>query len=266
MATYGSYKRVNASESVDDRAITEAKLGAGARRHFGTQWFWGSPSNCSPGCCCLWTVPSHVTRLRWEIWGSGGNGHGACVDNRCQHFKGAGGGQYNTITIATSPGCQYTVCAAGVFPCNSVECISCLGCSSYVTGFNLSNFCAIGGTAGCANADWTTKCSSCWECCIQSGVNGGEFGMISHSARYGGVDWWFTVGFCHCFRQTTEPTSAPLMGVSTQQSSNYCWMRCGCWTVPYGSGGQGAQTNYCGTTCCGQGGTGGPGVVKVTYF
>jgi hypothetical protein len=29
----------------------------------------------------------------------------------------------------------------------------------------------------------------------------------------------------------------------------------------------GAKTTYCGgASCCGQGGTGGPGVVKVTYY
>jgi hypothetical protein len=42
-------------------------------------------------------------------------------------------------------------------------------------------------------------------------------------------------------------------------------MRCGCWSVPYGAGGQSAMTNYCGSSCCGQGGTGGSGVVKVTF-
>jgi hypothetical protein len=44
-----------------------------------------------------------------------------------------------------------------------------------------------------------------------------------------------------------------------------CWIRCGCWRVPYGSGGAGAMTTLCGSSCCGQGGTGGPGLVKITY-
>jgi hypothetical protein len=48
------------------------------------------------------------------------------------------------------------------------------------------------------------------------------------------------------------------------QQNNFCWMRCGCWTVPYGHGAQNAMTNYC-DRCCGQGGTGGPGLVKITY-
>ena len=44
----------------------------------------------------------------------------------------------------------------------------------------------------------------------------------------------------------------------------FCWIRCGCWTVPYGHGGQGALTDQCGR-CCGQSGMGGPGLVKITY-
>ena len=41
-------------------------------------------------------------------------------------------------------------------------------------------------------------------------------------------------------------------------------MRCGDFYAPYGVGGQGAMTTYC-ERCCGQGGTGGGGVVKITY-
>ena len=52
---------------------------------------------------------------------------------------------------------------------------------------------------------------------------------------------------------------------SPEQNSNYCWIRCGCWIAPYGQGGQSATSNYCGR-CCGQGGTGGPGLVKLTFY
>ena len=43
-----------------------------------------------------------MTRITWEIWGAGGNGHGACSCNRCQNWHGAGGGYYNTKTISTN--------------------------------------------------------------------------------------------------------------------------------------------------------------------
>jgi hypothetical protein len=265
MASYSSYRKINGA-SLDPAAVGRAELQPGARRQFGVQWFFGQPCACSTGCCCLWTVPAHVTKLRWEMWGAGGSGHGACSCNRCHHYKGAGGGQYNTVTINTTPGTQYTVCAAGAGVCCRFECVGCNGCTSYVTGSGLSNFCAIGGTPGCANTDWTTRCTSAWECCLQAGANGGDFGTQAHASAFGGVEWWFTVGFCHCHRQTSQPTSAPLIGTSVQEASNFCWMRCGCWTVPYGHGGHGAHSSYCGSGCCGQGGMGGAGLVKVTFF
>jgi hypothetical protein len=57
-----------------------------------------------------------------------------------------------------------------------------------------------------------------------------------------------------------------LIGTTSHQSIRECWIRCGCWIVPYGHGGQNALTTYCGSGHCGQGGTGGGGLVKITYF
>ena len=69
--------------------------------------------------------------------------------------------------------------------------------------------------------------------------------------------------FCHCNWVTTCTTNAPFLagGSGMSQSQVNCWMRCGDFYAPYGVGGQGAMTTYC-ERCCGQGGTGGSGVVK----
>jgi hypothetical protein len=72
--------------------------------------------------------------------------------------------------------------------------------------------------------------------------------------------------FCHCHNQSSFPGSAALIGTTTVQTLRECWIRCGCWTVPYGNGGQSAMNTYCGSGHCGQGGTGGSGLVKITYF
>ena len=220
MATYASYKKVDAV-SIPERSLTNDNFSPTTRKTFGVKWFFGPPEACSQGCCCLWTVPTNVTKLFIELWGSGGSGHGACSCSRCHHYKGAGGGQYNSKMITTVPGCQYTVCAGGNGNCCRFECIGCCGCVSYMNGFNLSNFCALGGSPGCANTDWTTECNSAWECCVQGAYNGGDFGYENHAGTFGGVEWWFTVGFCHCHIQETQPRSAPLIGTTVQQSINY---------------------------------------------
>jgi len=258
MASYDSYKKVRGDQLVDGTVVEDA-LGTDVRHRLCTKWIMGTTCRCSPGCCCLWSVPGCVRRVTFELWGAGGNGNGACVCNRCHHYMGAGGGAYNTKSIATAPGCTYRVCAAGVYRCLSRECTACNGCTSFVCGYNACNLCAIGGIYGIANTNWTEYCFSCWTCCLAPGNNNGDFGMMSHAGMFGGI---FN---CHCHHQYTRSTPAPFLGGSTSQAMQVCWIRCGCWIAPPGVGGQGAGAGYCGSSCCGQGGTGGPGVVKITY-
>jgi hypothetical protein len=266
MASYSSYKKIVAGDSLAANVVTDVAMAAGTRKQYGVKWFFGEPCVCSSGCCCAWTVPNNVYQLQIEAWGGGGGGHGACSCSRCHHYQGAGGGYYNSTKIDTVPGCAYIICAAGTVTCCSLECIAQNGCASYVTGFNLSNFCAIGGSPGCANGDWTTACNSEWSCCIQSGANGGTFGFGNHRGNFGSTRFRYDVGFCHCYHTFTHSTSAPLINTNVYYNQGYCWMRCGCWTVPYGHGGQGAMSTYCGSGCCGTGGHGGPGLVKITFF
>ena len=168
--------------------------------------------------------------------------------------------------IETNGNCQYTVCAAGVYPCLSRECYGCMGCTSYVNGYNLSNFCAIGGQRGNANTSWTEACTSDNACCRQPGQNGGDFGFGNHTSAWSNSRHDTYRGWCHCYHYGQSPTSAPLLGTTAMQSIRECWIRCGCWIVPYGHGGMNAMTTYCGNGHCGQGGTGGGGLVKITYF
>lgn len=260
MANYADYRQVPA-DSIPSGTVTNAKLSIDARHCYCTKWVYGQPGACASGCCCLWTVPTGVRRVYWEIWGAGGNGNGACSCDRCHHYAGAGGGWFNSKMISTNQGCEYTVCAGGVYPCYSRECTGLAnGCTTYVNGYNLSNFCAIGGEQGRAETSWANPCFSYWSCCLNPGANGGDFGMGNHYGSWGGA---FA---CHCHNQFTNPTAAPFLGGNVETPLQVCWIRCGCWTVPYGHGAQGAMSTYCGTSCCGQGGTGGAGVVKITYM
>ena len=264
MASYSSYKKI-ASESLTDSSVDAADFSDPLNSTYGVQWFFGQPNACSSGCCCLWTVPSGVKKLHIQLWGSGGNGGGSCSCNRCQHAMGAAGGYYNVKTINTAPGCQYTICAGGVYPCYSIECRACFGCSSYVTGYNLSNFCAIGGHDGYSNTAWSTTCNSENYCCKQPGDEGGDWYQPTQSGNFGAGEFVYDRGHCHCYNYAWYASGAALIGTNVTMSLRECWIRCGCWTVPYGNGGQNGHSTYCGGNC-GQGGTGGPGLVKITYF
>jgi len=257
MANYQDYRQVP-SDQIASSSVTNTKLTIDARHCFCTQWVYGSPDQCATGCCCQWTPPTGVRRAFFEIWGAGGNGNGACSCDRCQHMKGAGGGFYNSKMISTCDQWQYTACAGGVYRCLSIECTACAGCASYVNGCNLSNFCAIGGDTGEADGNWVNPCFSYWNCCKSPTQWGGDFGMGNHTGSWSGP---FN---CHCHCHWTMPTAAPFMAGEVSQAIHVCWIRCGCWTSPYAHGGQSALSTYCGS-CCGQGATGGAGVVKITY-
>lgn len=262
MATYASYKKI-VNDNLVDGAVQQAALSPTALNTWTVKWFYGQPCACSTGCCCLWTVPAKVNSIFIEAWGAGGGGHGACDCNRCQHYRGAGGGYYASKYITTAPGCQYTVCAGGNGLCCMQECCGCQGCTSYVNGFNLTNFCAIGGHGGLATGDWSTACFSEWTCCVGPTANGADFGMGNHVGAFNSAG----MGICHCWcKEPTRPTGAPFIGAEISTSLTCCGVRCGCWTVPYGAGGQGAMNTFCAQASTGQGGMGGPGLVRITYF
>ncbi len=259
MAQYSNYKKVSGASLPAD-SVTAAQLGTSGLDTWNVKWFYGSPNACTPGCCCLWTVPTGVRRMTIEMWGAGGSGHGACSCNRCQVYRGAQGGYYNTKTIDVSAGWTYTVCAGGVYRCCERDCVGCTGCASYVNGCNLSgNFCAHGGCGGLACGNWSLNCHSTNECCRAPGDNNGDFMMGNHRGGF-----WNPKGvFCHCHGRYAIPTSAPFIGTNVMQGLNFCWIRCGCWTVPYGHGGQGAFPNeWC--CCCVQSCMGGSGPFTYT--
>lgn len=259
MATYASYRQL-LPDNIIDGSIIDDNFADTAAKKFNTLWVYGSLAQCSPGCCCLWTVPAGVKRATFELWGAGGNGNGSCTINRCHHYKGAQGGYYNTKTITVAAGWTYTLCAGGVYPCLNCECIGCQGCSSYANGCNLSNFCAIGGAPACANADWNVPCFSCWDCCVAPGTWNGDFTMGNHPGAFQG-NW-----LCHCHFVGYCATGAPFMsGQGVGGCLALCWVNCGCSSVPFANGGQSATTTWCNTDFPGLGGTGGSGVIKVTY-
>ena len=279
MANYGSYKKIASDQFLND-SVTTDKLELGAGKQSQVLWVFnnrgmachhcanaGGCTEQANGRCCLWTVPTHTSCVTFEIWSGGGGGAGHTCCNCCSFSIGGAGGNYATKTIATVPGCQYTVCAGGSWPCHySHTCTAGMGCRSYVTGHNLSNFCVVGGCGGwmCNGDAWgprhhTSGCANCNIC----GFFGADFGMM------GSVGHKFGHGACHCYRTTTFTGTPPIIGMHQGTSSSDSWCSCGCYTNWPSGGGRSGTSNYCGNWAkqCSNGmGMGGSGIVKITYI
>lgn len=278
MATYASYKRIS-SEQIVDGAITDSILQPGAGNEYGILWVYSSRAlgcqACSSaggcvcqacGMCCLWTVPNHVTRVTFEIWSGGGGGPGHTCCNCCSFAMGGSGGNYATRTITTAPGCQYTICAGGSWPCSkSHTCTAGMGCRSYVNGYNLSNFCVTGGCGGhmCNGDAWgnrvfQTGCANCNVC----GYFNADFGVMGTAGGRMGTS------SCRCHGQTGVTGIAPFIGKMHMTAVTEAWCACGCHVNWPSGGGEPGQSNYCGNwakCCAGGSGQGGSGIVKVTF-
>lgn len=108
--------------------------------------------NC--GACCLWTVPTGASFLRFQAWGSGGMaGTGCCCGGGPFGTTGA----YASVIMPAVAGCQYTLCAGcAALCCNSQSSGPWKNSGSLVLGPGLCCFCADGGCG--------SLCT--WVCCI----------------------------------------------------------------------------------------------------
>mgnify|MGYP006269132889 CR=1 FL=1 len=208
---------------------------------------------------CSWTVPANVTYATFEIWGGGGGGGGHCCCN-CFH-GGAGGasGGYARTSVTVTPGDTYTICVGG----GGMQCIGgacgyhwcCYGnpgCTTYVTGTNLSNFCATGGDGG------TNDCFAYCGCMTGPGrgyggcvIQCGTAGIAGGTSAVPCMQFWGTGG-------SPAYTSSTRFFVNEQCT--------GCHIAAYGifpGGGGATVSNNC--CCCSQGGVGANGMVRIYY-
>lgn len=122
---------------------------------------WANNNCMVGGACCLWTVPAATTRVRFELWGAGaGTGAGFC----CGGSPFGATGAYGSVILCNIPvGCQYTLCAGCSNAC--ALCCACSlnvsGCQSFVTGFGLTNLCAVGGCSSLARMMCQLHGTSC---------------------------------------------------------------------------------------------------------
>tara|TARA_B110000503_G_scaffold40772_1_gene66999 strand:+ start:417 stop:1253 length:837 start_codon:yes stop_codon:yes gene_type:complete len=277
MATYASYKTLTA-DNFNDGSVTAAKLGASAGNQYNTLWVYNArgmqchacndAGDCceqANGKCCYWTAPASTSKVVFEIWSGGGAGAGGTCCNNCMHTAGGSGGNYAIRSISTCPGCTYSICAGGTWPCSkSHTCSASMGCKSYVNGANLSNFCVTGGCGGwMCNGDahgprHTQTCANCLIC----GIFGADFGIMGSTGVGGGN------GQCQCkTADWGQSGAAPFVGKHSAGANAEAWCNCACYVNWPAGGGQTGQSSYCGdwAKCCSGGNMGGSGMVKVTF-
>ena len=238
--------------------------GAGASGSF-TQLFVYNTSVTSAqngGQCCLWTVPAGTTWIRFELWGGGSDGPGACC---CQQPNQSGGaGAYGRRTVTAVPGNTYTICAGGSGCCPG-PCCGTQGFASYVcggTGTGIMCACASGGPPSCGQCFMYGSCT-----CI------GNTNVTSISSSYCNVDFGLPAisGAAHTttcgFQSWQYVPSGPYIGTGVRHSRDYCTTGSGCYMMEgfasFPGGGGGGAVSY-GGGCC-WGGAGAGGLVIVSY-
>jgi len=114
------------------------------------------------GCSCNWTVPSGVTKARFQLWGAGGGANKPpCC---CGHTYFGNTGAYMSVIIPVTAGHTYTLCAGCAYCCYAYSTSGAQrmsGCPSYVQGCHFCNFCVDGGRGSYAtwNGDIGSYCA-----------------------------------------------------------------------------------------------------------
>lgn len=218
--------------------------------------------------CCCWIVPSGTTWATFEMYGSGGDGSGACC---CMGPSSSGGtGHYVVKTVQTSGIAYFNICVGMSGCCNTPMAGTC-GFPSYVTNpAGTTIGCAPGGIGGqglCGHMGG----QSCYGICCGSRICGccGLGDMQYPPITQGG----------HQSSYCTEHSFAYLPGTyqyapNTRHSMDSCsrgmtYSGCGYWEASPSNasswpGGGGAGAQACGGGCC-WGSWGTSGMVLITY-
>jgi hypothetical protein len=211
---------------------------------------------------CAWTVPADTKGIKFEIYGGGGSGFGACC---CMVNPLPGGsGAYAVKHLNEEDGDfvgdgtdVYQLCSAGTGCCWASS-HGQRGHTSYVTGPGLSNFCALGGNTGehhCQNWNCYTCCQTCFGCAALYGADYGQ------SGRSG---WRKSSQHCASSMFSIAPGPSGPLSPGDAKSHGGCTndMHTGGGPHSPGTGSHGAVTH--GGCCCGK--AGGGGAVVVTYW
>ncbi len=255
----------------------------GCMFHFIGNCNYTPDGNYGNHCMDRWRVPTGATCVTFEIWGGGGGGAGGCC---CMQGQPGGSGAYAKKTIAATTDWCYGLYPAYPTDC-SATCCGIIGCNTYVSGCNLSNFCANGGCGG------KTCCFTFWGNYNCAGNNNGYvylcYDGVNNCACYYGADsgapgrpgfLWSQCSCASCYWKYAVPYPGGLTNkcggfVMLRVQGNACnqeWIKCINTAGGYYSqsdrafvpGAGGISATSCGGGCC-YGFPGNNGMVRITY-
>lgn len=224
----------------------------------------GSPSYCTDGCCCLWTVPANIRSVTFEAWGGGGDGGGGCC---CMSTAvGATGGAYAVTTIDVTANRQFRICAAYSGCCtNTCTGVGTNGFPSYV--YDVTNsvtiLCACGGLAADMTPTFTGSANG-YTCCWGRLAAGGYAQCGYVVCGQGGTG--FNNQWCHSDQYVMVSGGQMNTGRLTADKCS-SWGCQGCAKMagpPSHPGGAGMDGFACGGGYC-SGQWGAAGLVKISY-
>lgn len=244
--------------------------------------------NFDEGCWNCWDIKSSYKVVTFEAWGGGGGGAGSCC---CAWGHPGGAGAYAKKSVdntsGTYSGCLYTMCVSPASCCSPSSSCGYRGCSSFVIGSGLTNFCAEGGIPGCSLCFFfgcfpiNSSCGILWhpnrdtQCACYFGADTGVAG------KAGGMEAICNNSSNWCHYKSIHPMP-PMPGreamayqaigahCNNQAQCDRC--RIGGWGISGGLGGNemrtigmgGTTARNCGGGCC-CGTSGGPGMIKITW-
>jgi len=238
------------------------------------------------GCHLQWTVPTGTQLITFEILSGGGPGGSAGHDYDIGH--GGAGGNYNEKTLCLEAGdfvsaagseSVYDLCSGGTSQCSC--CTTCNracrhGCTSYVNGPGLSNFCAIGGHGGSTSWDVMSNCYNCHIGNVQCDRGNFNAGWVSHNCNeathggdmcFRGINSAFHKEYdcCTHIGTTTGGPAGPFTVSGSGIGKQWCTGGVACCNAhsAFPGGGGAGNSLGAGTPCVG--GFGAGGLVKVTY-
>lgn len=222
----------------------------------------------SGNACCCWIVPSGVTWATFEMYGSGGDGPGAC----CCAGPGqsASNGIYSVKTVSTTGNAYFNICV-GMSGCCTQSMIGTCGFPSYVMNAAGTVIgCAAGGMGGCALCGHMGGQSCNGNCCgsKMNGCNGlGDmlYPTISQPNPQHNYctnhSFPFLPGTYQYAPNTRHGLDSCAVGMTSMGCCYWAASPSGVTTWPGGAGGGGQA---CGGACC-WGSWGTPGFVLITY-